>query len=115
MMKRMSIEAGVTSHPKEHCVRATAVTVVTGCKTGSSIEFYHTRPSFPQKENMSNILSRFVIGEVSSLQPLAKRNCSNVQIQMQNENPSSSTAAVTSAVKQSSSSPSPSMITQSPL
>ena len=111
MMKTMSRAAGITPHLTNHCVRATAVTVlsdrnvearhikaVTGHKSDSSIESYNARAYFPQKENMSNILSGFVAGEESSLQPLAIQNRSDVQIQMQNENyPSSSSAAVTSS------------------
>ena len=99
-----------------HCVRATAVTVlsdrnvearhikaVTGHKSDSAIESYNARASFPQKENMSNILSGFVSGEESSLQQQAIQNRSDDQIQIQNENcPSSSSAVVTSHVYQQS-------------
>ena len=65
MMKTISTAAGNTPHLTNHCVRATAVTVlsdrnvearhikaVTGHKTGSAIEFYNASASFPQKENM---------------------------------------------------------------
>ena len=116
MMKTMSTAAGISPHLTNHCVRATAVTVlsdrnvearhikaVTGHKSDNAIESYSARASFPQKENMSNILSRFVSGEESSLQPPAMQNHSDVQIQMQNENyPSSSSTAVTSQVYQQS-------------
>ena len=115
MMKTMSTAAGISPHLTNHCVRATAVTVlsdrhvearhikaVTGHKSDSAIESYNARASFPQKENMSNILSGFVSGEESSLQPLAIQNRSDVQIQMQNENYPSSSAAVTSQVYQQS-------------
>ena len=78
MMKTMSTAAGISPHLTNHCVRATAVTVlfdrniearqikaVTGHKSDSAIESYNARASFPQKENMSNILSGFVSGEES--------------------------------------------------
>ena len=114
----MSTAAGISPHLTNHCMKATAVTVlsdrnvearhlkaVTGHKSDSAIESYSARVSFPQKENMSNILSGFVSGEESSLQPPAIQNRSNVQIQMQNKNyPSSSSAAVTSQVYQQSNS-----------
>ena len=112
MMKTMSKAAGITPHLTNHCVRATAVTVlsesnvearhikaVTGHKSDSSIEKYNARASFHQKENMSNILSGFVSGEEQSHQPLAIQNRSNVLLQIQNENkPSSSSSAVESQV-----------------
>lgn len=76
MMKQMSQTAGIQPHLTNHCVRATSVTVlsdnnvearhikaVTGHKSDQSIESYNARASFQQKENMSNILSRFVSGE----------------------------------------------------
>ena len=69
MMKTMSKTAGITPHLTNHCVRATAVTVlsdshvkaryiktVTGHKSDSLIESYNARASFHQKENMSNVL-----------------------------------------------------------
>ena len=107
----------MTPHLTNHCVRATAVTVlsdrnvearhikaVTGHKSDIAIESYTARASFPQKENMSNILSRFVSRQKSSFQPPAIQNHSDVQIQMQNyENYlSSSSSAVTSQVYQQS-------------
>ena len=73
MMKIMSQNAGIEPHLTNHCVRATSVTVlsdsniearhiksVTGHKSDQSIESYSVRPSFRQKENMSNILSSFI-------------------------------------------------------
>ena len=76
MMKKMSQKAGIEPHLTNHCVRATAVTVlsdhnvearhikaVTGHKSDQSIESYNARASFQQKENMSNILSHFVSGQ----------------------------------------------------
>ena len=116
MMKTMIKAAGITPHPSNHCVRATAVTVlsdsnvearhiraVTGHKSDSSIESYDARASFRQKENMSNILSGFVSGEEPSHQPLTIQNRSNVQLQIQNENsPSSSSSVVASQVYQQS-------------
>ena len=92
-MKMMCTAAGITPHLTNDCVRATAVTVlsdlnvearhikaVTGPKSESAIESYNVRASSPQKENMSNILSGFVSGEESSLQPQAIQNRSDVQI-----------------------------------
>ena len=76
MMKKMSQKAGIEPHLTNHCVKATAVTVlsdhnvearlikaVTGHKSDQSIESYNARASFQQKENMSNILSHFVSGQ----------------------------------------------------
>ncbi|XP_044165281.1 uncharacterized protein KIAA1958-like [Acropora millepora] len=73
MMKTMSLAASIIPHLTNHCVRATSVTVlsdhnvearhikvVTGHKSTTSIESYNARASLQQKENMSNILSRFV-------------------------------------------------------
>ena len=116
MMKTMSTAAGITPHLINHCVRATAVTVlsdhnvearhikaVTGHKSDSSIESYNARASFHQKENMSNILSGFVSGEEPSHHQLAIQNRFNVQLQIQNEkNQSSSSHAVASHVYEQS-------------
>ena len=76
MMKTMSLAASIIPHLTNHCVRATSVTVlsdhnvearhikvVTGHQSTSSIESYNARASLQQKENMSNILSRFVAGD----------------------------------------------------
>ena len=76
MMKSMSQKAGIEPHLTNHCVRVTSVTVlsdnnvearhikaVTDHKSDQSIESYSVRPSFRQKENMSNILSRFISSE----------------------------------------------------
>ncbi|CAH3194492.1 unnamed protein product [Porites evermanni] len=75
MMKTMSLAASIILHLTNHCVRATSVTVlsdhnvevryikgVTGHKSTTSIESYNARASPWQKENMSNILTRFVAG-----------------------------------------------------
>ena len=75
-MKTMSLAASIIPHLTNHCVRATSVTVlsdhnvearhikvVTGHKSTTSIESYNARASLQQKENMSNILSRFVAGD----------------------------------------------------
>ena len=75
-MKTMSLAASIVPHLTNHCVRATSVTVlsdhnvearqikvVTGHKSTTSIESYNARASLQQKENMSNILSRFVAGD----------------------------------------------------
>ena len=61
-------------------VAARHIKAVTCHKSDSAIESYNVRASSPQKENMSNILSRFVSGEESSLQPQAMQNRSDVQI-----------------------------------
>ena len=79
MMKTMSTAAGITPHLTNHCVRATAVTVlsdhnvearhikaVTGHKSNSLIESYNSRVSFPEKEHMTIILIGFVSGKESS-------------------------------------------------
>ncbi|XP_028390782.1 uncharacterized protein LOC114515682 [Dendronephthya gigantea] len=76
LLKTMSKAAGIVPHLTNHCIRATSVTVlsdhniearhikaVTGHKSDFSIQSYSARASFEQKENMSNILSRFVSGE----------------------------------------------------
>ncbi|XP_028401214.1 uncharacterized protein LOC114524266 [Dendronephthya gigantea] len=76
MMKTISKAAGIIPHLTNHCVRATSVTVlsdsnvearhikaVTGHKSDTSIQAYNARASFQQKENMSNILSRFISGD----------------------------------------------------
>ena len=76
MMKTMSLRASITPNLTNHCVRATSVTVlsdhnvearhikvVTGHQSTTSIESYNARASLQQKENMSNILSRFVAGD----------------------------------------------------
>ena len=75
-MKTMSLTASIIPHLTSHCFRATSVTVlsdhnvearhirvVTGHKSTTSIESYNARASLQQKENMSNILSRFVAGD----------------------------------------------------
>ena len=75
LLKTMSKAAGIIPYLTNHSIRATSVTVlsdsnvearhikaVTGHKSDNSIESYNTRASFQQKENMSNILSRFVAG-----------------------------------------------------
>ena len=76
MMKTMSLAASIIPHLTNHSVRATSVTVlsdhnvearhikvVTGHKSTTLIESYNARASLQQKENMSNILSRFVAGD----------------------------------------------------
>ena len=68
--------AGIAPHLTNHCVWATSVTVlsdhniearhiktVTGHKSYNSTEYYCSRASFLQKENMSNILSGFISGD----------------------------------------------------
>ena len=72
-MKTISLVASIIPHLTNHCVWATSVTVlsehnvearhikvVTGHKSRTLIESYNARASLQQKENMSNILSRFV-------------------------------------------------------
>ena len=73
MIKAMSLAASIIPHLTNHCVRATLVTVlsdhnvearhikvVAGHKSTTSIESYNARASLQQKENMFNILNRFV-------------------------------------------------------
>ena len=101
MMKTMSTAAWISPHLTNHCVRATAVTVlsnhnvearhkkvVTGHKPDMSIEAYNSRASFQQKENMSIILSGFVNGEqpVHPAQALSISNQSSIQLQIQTQN-----------------------------
>ena len=103
MMKTMSLAASIIPHLTNHCVRATSVTVlsehnvearhikvVTGQKSTISIESYHARASLQQKENISNILSRFVAGD------------SHLAIEHQpsssNENPALPTPGTSSAI-----------------
>ena len=75
LLKTMSKAAGIIPYLTNDSIRASSVTVlsdsnvearhikaVTGHKSDNSIESYNTRASFQQKENMSNILSRFVAG-----------------------------------------------------
>lgn len=75
-MKTMSLAASIIPHLTNHCVRATSVTVlsdhnvearhikvVTGHKATTSIESYNARASLQQKENLSNILIRYVAGD----------------------------------------------------
>lgn len=71
-MKGMSKRAGIQPYLTNHCLRATAVTIlsdhdcevhhikaVAGLKSDSSIESYNQRPSLEQQERMSSILSDF--------------------------------------------------------
>ena len=46
----------------DHNVEARHIKAVTGHKSTTSIESYNARTSLQQKENMSNILSRYVVG-----------------------------------------------------
>ena len=75
-MKTISLAASIIPHLTNHCDRATSVTVltdhnvearyikvVTGHKSTTSIKSFNARASLQQKENMSNILSRFVAGD----------------------------------------------------
>ena len=79
MMRTMSLKAEIKPPITNHCVRATSVTIlsaanvqtphikyVTGHKSDTSIESYSTKPSFPQKEKMSTILSSLIGGENSN-------------------------------------------------
>jgi len=72
MLKTMSKRAGIEPHLTNHCLRATAVTVlsdsncatrhikaVTGHKSDQSVESYNDRPSFCQQQAMSRLLSSF--------------------------------------------------------
>ena len=73
VMKKVSQKAGIEPHLTNHCVRATAVTVlpnhnvearhiqaVTRHKSGQSIESYNARAFFQQKENRSTNMSYFI-------------------------------------------------------
>lgn len=75
MKQQKSQKAGIEPHLTNHCLRATAMTVlsdhnvdtkhikaVTGHKSNQSIKSYNARASFQKKEIMSNILSLFVNG-----------------------------------------------------
>ena len=75
MLKTMSKRAGIEPHLTNHCLRATAVTVlsdsncttrhnttyqaVTGHKSDQSVESYNDRPSFCQQQAVSRLLSSF--------------------------------------------------------
>ena len=47
----------------DHNVEAKHIKAVTGHKSDQSVESYNARASFQQKENMTNVLSRFVSGQ----------------------------------------------------
>ena len=77
MLKNMSSRAGIEPHLTNHCLRATAITVlsdhncetrhiksVTGHRSDQAVESYNDRPSI-EKQKMSHFLSDFV-----SLKPL---------------------------------------------
>ena len=74
MMKKMTTKADISPHLTNHCIRATTVTVlgeenvearriraVTGHQSDSSIDSYNNKPSMQQFEEMSSILSAFVL------------------------------------------------------
>ena len=76
IVKTMSLAASSIPHLTNHCVWATSVTtlsdhnveakhikVVTGHKSTTSIKSYNARASLQPKENMYNILSRFVASD----------------------------------------------------
>ena len=104
MMKSMSKSAGITPHLTNHCVRATAVSVlsdenvearhikaVTGHKSDVSIESYSSRASFEQKESMSAVLSRFIAGDSSENLAVAGPSvvAQPLHVRASNEQPSS--------------------------
>ena len=73
MLKNMSRRAGIELHLTNHCLRATAVTVlsyhncetrhiksVTGHRSDQAVESYNDRPSREQQMKMSHVLSDFV-------------------------------------------------------
>ena len=78
MMKEMSKRAGLEPHLRNHCLRATSVTVpsnhicetrhiksITGDKFDEAVESYNERPLMEQQQKMSLVLSDF-IGNASS-------------------------------------------------
>ena len=75
MLKLMSSRAGIQPHLTNHCLRATAVIVlsdnncetrhsksVIGHKSDNSIESHNDRPSLDQQKKMSEALSSFLYG-----------------------------------------------------
>lgn len=73
MLKNMSSGAGIEPHLTNHCLRATAVTVlsnhncetrhtksVTGHRSDQAVELYNDHPSIEQQKKMSHVLSEFV-------------------------------------------------------
>ena len=81
MLKNMSRRAGIEPHLTNHCLRATAVTVlsdhncetrhiksVTGHRSDKEVESYNDRPSIEQQK-MSHVLSDFVSAGASKASP----------------------------------------------
>ena len=75
LLCEMSKKAGLATIYTSHCLRATSVTIlkasglenarvksVTGHKSDSAVESYHTRPTLEQQVQSSAILSDFVAG-----------------------------------------------------
>ena len=82
MLKNMSRRAGIEPHLTNHCLRATAVTVlsdhncetrhiksVTGHRSDQAVESYNDRPSIEQQKKMSHVLSDFVSARASEASP----------------------------------------------
>ena len=82
MLKNMSSRAGIEPHLTNHCLRATAVTVlsdhncetrhiksVTGHRSDQAVESYNDRPSIEQQKKMSHVLSDFVSAGATEASP----------------------------------------------
>ena len=82
MLKKMSSRAGIEPHLTNHCLRATAVTVlsdhncetrhiksVTGHRSDQAVESYNDRPSIEQQKKMSHVLSDFVSSGATEASP----------------------------------------------
>ena len=82
MLKNMSRRAGIEPHLTNHCLRPTAVTVlsdhncetrhiksVTGYRSDQAVESYNDRPSIVQQKKMSHVLSDFVSAGASEASP----------------------------------------------
>ena len=112
IMRAMSVAAEITPHLTNHCVRATSVTVlsdnnvearhiktVTGHKSTTSIESYNDRASLQQKENMSNILSRFVSGADNNSQLAIERPPSSIALSSTSAVPAAAPAVISQRVE----------------
>ena len=112
MMRAMSVAAESTPHLTNHRVRATSVTVlsdnnvearhiktVTGHKSTTSIESYSDRASLQQKENMSNILSRFVSGADNNSQLAIERPPSSIALSSTSAVPAVAPAVISQRIE----------------
>ena len=82
MLKNMSSRTGIEPHLTNHCLRVTAVTVlsdhncetrhiksVTGHRSGQAVESYNDRLSKEQQKKMSHVLSDFVSAGATEASP----------------------------------------------